>query len=363
MASEHTNGRAHAAAPREFHVLAGTHRGAVFTLAEDGLLVIGADESCDVRLSDAGIEPRHAALMSCGPRVSIRRLDGSVSVGAVALSQLDVLSAGDEVALGESGVRLRLADALPAPLAGAQARAPTRARRVWARPMTLAALAATLTMAVIAGVGLATQQFDAARPEPLGRTDAVSVRAELEKAQLDRRIAVKQTAHGVELSGVIERDTAAKLRARIAQLGVPVVDSILSEDELLEQVREVFRSQGLRAELRYGGERRVIVDNLDEGNERVGRAAAHVRDDVPQLAGLEFTAPDDARPPAHAPAYRDAAGQTLAAHVDGETAYLAAAGGARYFAGSTLPGGHVVRRITPQAVQVERDGEISWFAF
>ena len=93
------------------------------------------------------------------------------------------------------------------------------------------------------------------------------------------------------------------------------------------------------------------------------QATARVHSDVPQLAGLVFATPDASSPPEQPPPYADASEGRISARVDGDTAYLAAANGARYFVGSVLPGGHVVRRITAQAVQLERDGQISWYHF
>ncbi len=72
MASEHPL--------HEFSNVAGGHRGATFTLGSGGVLVIGSDESCDICLSDAGIAPRHAMLMSQGAVVTVRQLDGEVEV-------------------------------------------------------------------------------------------------------------------------------------------------------------------------------------------------------------------------------------------------------------------------------------------
>ena len=80
-----------------------------------------------------------------------------------------------------------------------------------------------------------------------------------------------------------------------------------------------------------------------------------------QLQGLAFAAADATPPPDHLPAYDGGTADQVNARVDGETAYLATSAGARYFVGSVLPGGETVRRITPNAVQIDRDGQVSWF--
>ena len=112
MASEHFS---MTAAPtcevRALKVLSGTHRDASVVLGRNDLLVIGADESCDVCLSDAGLAARHAALAMHADAVSIRRLDGAVSVNGRELSAGSsvLLDSDSEIALGDSQVTLRFA--------------------------------------------------------------------------------------------------------------------------------------------------------------------------------------------------------------------------------------------------------------
>jgi type III secretion system YscD/HrpQ family protein len=364
MASEKSKRPAAAVPPtsREFRVVSGVHRDAVFAL-EDTLLVIGADESCDIRLSDSGMAPRHAALTCQGLAVAIRPLDGALAIDGqgIAAASRALLAPGAMITLGESGVTLQLADCTAAQYPARPAGPAARRGGRWSKPFTLV----LLSMVLVAGAGIAAQKLKSARaaPVPAQRSDLPSLQSTLQKLHLDKTVAVTATPYGVELSGVLEREAAAKLRSALAALSTPIVDSILSDEDLVEQVREVFRTHGYRADLSYAGERRVLVANLDETHDRVRQAATHVRSDVPQLAALNFAAPDEAPPPEHVPPYEGAGANRITARIDDDTAYLAAAGGARYFVGSVLPDGHTVRRITPRAVQVERDGEISWRAF
>jgi hypothetical protein len=107
----------------------------------------------------------------------------------------------------------------------------------------------------------------------------------------------------------------------------------------------------------------VRIENLDGNHGRVQQAAAQVRADVPQLASLSFAGLDDGPPPEQAPLYSYGAAEPMSVRIEGETAFLASSDGGRYFVGSMLPSGYIVRHISHQAVQVDREGQIAWFRF
>lgn len=347
---------------REFTIASGAHRDATFVLAGDAILVIGTDEFCDIRLTDAGLEPRHAMVMAQGDVVSIRRLDGDIDVDgqpvAVACPRV-ALEAGASIVLGSSGVRLQLAG--PAESVSSAATPEAKLAPKTRRPRAVTILA--LSGAVVLLAGLATQKLDASRAAPAGEADAATVRALVERQGLARQVSVSETSYGVMLSGVTDRQTAARLRSAVAALHAPIINSIVSEEDLVDQVREVFRTNGYDASVTYVGEQRVRVENLDENHPRVRQAAAQVRSDVRQLHELTFADATAVQPPDRPPIYESRTADRISARVDGATAYLATTGGARYFVGSVLPGGEAVRRITPNAVQIDREGQISWFGF
>jgi type III secretion protein D len=140
----------------------------------------------------------------------------------------------------------------------------------------------------------------------------------------------------------------------------PASAATTSDAELIEQLREVFRGSGYEIEATRLGSKRVRIENLDAKNPRVRRATEQARADIPQLSEIAFASLDSATPPAEPPFYEDEPAGHLTINVAGETAYLSAPNGARYFIGSVLPSGYAVRRITPRAIQVDRDGQISW---
>lgn len=300
-------------------------------------------------------------VMAQGDAVSIRRLDGDVVVDnqSVTVARPRVsLEPGASVVLGASGVRLQLAGSVAAVTSTATSE-PLVPRTRRPRAGTIFALAG----AAVVLAGLATQKLDASRAAPANESGISAVRALVERRGVARQVSVSETSYGVVLNGVTDRETAARLRSDVAALHGRIIDSIISEEDLVDQVREVFRTKGYDATVTYVGEQRVRVENLDENHPRVRQAAAQVRSDVPQLHALSFANASAAAPPDHPPAYESGTADRISARVDGDTAYLSTTGGARYFVGSVLPGGQTVRRITRNAVQIDREGQISWFGF
>jgi type III secretion protein D len=326
-------------ATREVAIISGTHCGAAFTIASEDLLVIGADETCDIRLSDVGLAPRHAALTVQSGGVTIRQLDGRVSVNGRMLGAADrsPLPSAAEITLGDSGVRLRLMQPLQAqpPTAnsgGTQISRPagkTRAlhapgshARRWKTIQLLRTHIIPATLMAIVVAGIATQRLHASRS-----------------------------------------DAAAKSSAAIAASLATPVEPPLNGAELVEQVEAVFRTNGYEAVVTDLGGGRVRVENLDESNARVRKAAALVRADVRLLKSLSFAAQRNAKPAEPLQRYAQGPGARMRAVVDEDTAYLATEDGSRYFVGSVLPTGDTVRRISSDGVQVDQDGRLTWLKF
>ena len=359
----------------EFRVLSGTHRDAVFVLGSEDLLVVGSAESCDIFLTDAGVAQRHATLSLQGRSPSIRALDGTLTVNdqPVAPSARVVLQPGAEIALGESGVKLRLAGHSEKPTAPAADKTSTsKAAETAANPskqkspLRRASLAALALLVPLAAGVLALEKFTpAASPANAAAqpSETPTIETLLAQENLAGKVTVSKTSYGLMLSGVLDRDAAAQLQAALPSIGKRVINSTVTQQELVEQVREVFRTRGYEVSATYLDKGRVRIDNLDENNARVQRAADEVRSDVAQLAALVLVSPTEAQPPARVPSYEAGRGERPSVQIDADTAYLSTISGSRYFVGSVLPSGHTVLRITRDAVQVERDGQISWFRF
>jgi type III secretion system YscD/HrpQ family protein len=346
-------------ATREVTITSGVHMGGTFSVQDGDLIVIGADVGCDICLSDAGIAPRHAVIALHGRDVSIRGLDGPISVNDedVVTTKRTSSEKSTVIAFGGSNVRLELV-AAPG-LQATPSTPPVKTATFKQRAIVLGCFA---VFAVIATV-LVAQKLDASLSAKPGKPDIAAVQALLNQQGLAKAVAASLTTNGVEVKGVLDRAAATKFRSAVAGSRQPIVDAVVIKEDLVEQVRDVFRTQGYDANVTHIGGARVQVDNLDQKHKRVKHAIEQVRADVPQLEELVLISPIDAAPPTDPPPYGNSAGDRIVTRIDGKTAYLVAGAGTRYFTGSKLPSGHTIRRITPEAVQVERDGQIEWFRF
>jgi hypothetical protein len=307
----------HPSASQMFRVTSGVHHGATFA-PTDGLLLIGADTACDICLSDTGLAARHAAIVAQGSRVGIRCLEGVVSVNGQQLIAPGsiLLTHGADIVLGASGVHLHFTDS-EKPEANREPERIPRDRRGLSRPAIEGFFVAAVAGVAVLAFTLGGRQSQASRPS--------ATSAEVTSARTE--------------------------------------NAAVSEAELVAQVQDVFRTSGYDVQISYVGKGEVRVDNLDADHERVRRAVERVKADVPQLKSLSFAPFGDTKPPEHAPRFASTGVDHMAVNVNGSTGYLVADGGARYFVGSILPGGLTVRRITKEAVQVDRDGQISWYRF
>src|SRR3569833_1260052 len=86
-------------------VMSGLHRGAVVPLRRPGFIVLGSSDDCDLVLMDAGVAPRHAAIMLHEQEIIVRALESRIVLDArpiaagdsAALANVKPLSVGDAV--------------------------------------------------------------------------------------------------------------------------------------------------------------------------------------------------------------------------------------------------------------------------
>lgn len=134
------------------------------------------------------------------------------------------------------------------------------------------------------------------------------------------------------------------------------------DEALAREVAEVFRIQGVPVRAAAIGPGRVQVQAQEADAARLARAQEAVRRDVRGLDTLELA---NQPPPAPKPAppVVDDPGKRIAALVPGEMAHVVTADGSRYFVGAQLPSGHRITQVSAQALQLERDGELSIVGF
>ena len=150
----------------------------------------------------------------------------------------------------------------------------------------------------------------------------------------------------------------ARLEAWLATRRWTPALELLVDEQIVRDIAEVFRVNGIAAQARAAGAGRFEAEVAERDLQRLARADEVVRRDVRgvrQLAVRNRATP--LPPPAPpAPPVVDDPSKRIASLVPGEPAYVVTADGARYFVGALLPSGHRIARIAAQRVVLERDG-------
>lgn len=338
----------------------GIHDGAESQLGRQQITIIGSAMDCDLRLADVGIAAHHVAIGVSGERLVVRPMDGQCSVNGKRLraGQSVAIACGDRIVLLDTDVWLTTTeqpDVDNAADGGNPQRCEVKSARRW--PWTLSA--GVLLIAIVAGFG-SQPLLSKDVPMPDAMT---SVNAVLETLDITSDVTLSKDAGVVTLRGVLPDDIFAKLERSLQSLPRDVVNRTQSVSRLLELVRSVFRTNGYHANLTYVGDASVQVSNLDGDNQKIQQIAAHARDDVAVLASLTFAPVSDSkRSDKRLAIYSTDPDKRLTTIVDGDTAYVATTDGGRYFVGSVLPGGLVLRDISADGIHVDDNGEFHWLA-
>ena len=138
--------------------------------------------------------------------------------------------------------------------------------------------------------------------------------------------------------------------------------SVWVNEQVAASVAEVYRLNGVAAEVRVTGPGVVRVQTAISDTKLLEHVQSAARRDVPGLKQLVAVNDPPPAPPPAASSINDP-GKRVAAIVPGEPAYLVTVDGTRYFEGAMLPSGHRIVSILPDKVQMERDGVGSVLAF
>lgn len=333
-------------------VTGGLHEGADVDLAPDAMLVVGCDEASDVRLMDEGVQPRHFALLTHDGTLELRAFADPLDLNGRAVGRAPVtLTVPATLAIGEHcALLIDERDAPP--------REP--------RPASVLLQATRVVAGIVATVGLVLLARALAPKLPVVASAAerrAVIVQQLEAVAEGADLSVITSGDRFVISGVVADEVREQVETAIAPHAAETIVNLVTQSELVEQVVAVFAGNGYDATAVYMGDASVRITNLDGANPAVTRVAEHARRDV---AGLRTLSVLPAAVSNEAPTWTlsELGGRArLSRIVDGDTAYLASTDGARYFVGSVLPGGHRVRRITKDAVQLDHDGRLGWVRF
>lgn len=242
----------------------------------------------------------------------------------------------------------------PAQLAGASA--PTPAKRSWASRLLISGAALVGVSAGALTLAWAMGPATLSAPE-----QAVNLRqalnhlgyASLNVESRDGQLLVTGHLDTQAQRSRLEKALADQSPARVA---------VWVNEQVSADVADVFRLNGIAAEVRASGSGVVRVHTREADIKQLEHVRDIARRDAPGLKKL--VAVND-QPPvlAQQGATISDPGKRVAAIVPGDSAYIVTADGTRYFEGAMLPSGHRIVAILPDKVQMERDGVGSVLAF
>ena len=170
-------------------------------------------------------------------------------------------------------------------------------------------------------------------------------------------LALERTDGAFAVSGFLpERADAIRLARWIDSAGVPLDNEVRVDAVLAERVTDVFRVNGIEAEVRSLSAGEAVVETQVVDTDGLARIEARVLEDVPQLRSLalENVPPPPAaeveRAPPHDP------GKRVSLVVATEPAHVVTEDRSRYFVGATLPSGHRIAAIEENVVHLEKGG-------
>jgi type III secretion protein D len=169
----------------------------------------------------------------------------------------------------------------------------------------------------------------------------------------------------LELAGHVQTAAQRQGAEQIARQHVPAVrSSLFVNEQIAAAVHDVYRVNGVAAEVRVTGPGTIQVSTQHDDAAALQRVEATARRDIAGLTQLQLRNAPPPHRPSPIPAIDDA-GKRIAGIVSGAMAapYIVTADGTRYFVGALLPTGHRVLGIEGQSVRLEREGELTTLAF
>ncbi len=158
-----------------------------------------------------------------------------------------------------------------------------------------------------------------------------------------------------------QRERLVQLLAGSANL-TQVQLQILVGEQLVVAVRDIYRVNGIAANVQSQGFGIVSVTTTEADLEQLRRVETIAKRDIIGLLGVVA---DNELPPVSAkPTDIDSdPGKRIASIVPGDPAYLVTTDGARYFVGAMLPTGHKISAISAQQVLLDKGGVMTTLHF
>lgn len=165
------------------------------------------------------------------------------------------------------------------------------------------------------------------------------------------------------VSGYLDK---AAQRAQAEQLmanrDLPAQFRIWVNEDLVVAVRDVFRVQGMPADIKALGPGAMLAETHVADVGRLDAIKSVARRDVPGLTAIEVHNVPPPAVPDPVPVIDDP-GKRVSSIVPGHPAYIVTADGTRYFQGALLPTGHRIVAVNTGEVLLERGGQTTALQF
>ncbi|KVD76200.1 phosphopeptide-binding protein [Burkholderia ubonensis] len=352
----------------EIRVLSGLHAGARRVLDLRSHTVIGRDLACDLALRDASVAGRHMMLVMLGGKVRVVGLDGKIEVNGLPIPEgrERVLRSGDRIKLGDVMIGLGdqdtiwksvplIADAI---VQSRWARARTRFHNWLAqdekrRQGFRAAISVGACLCVLLPVVFAVSQWS--KRSKVGVPDDTMAVRQIERLLVEMKlsdlgVSFDRSRHTVVVEGYVqfEEDIQRIEKASMTASMRPTL-RLYSQERIERQAQEYVQRDLADA----------IVRAREKGELQIGSSQAlrpqykdwlreRLLNDIPGVRKVVFNGPDYSR-------IQEISPDPFSILSIGPVRFLLAKNGERYFPGSELPMGMLLRRIEQRSIFIEYD--------
>jgi type III secretion system YscD/HrpQ family protein len=356
-------------------VLDGPSRGAEVALPAGRALAVGDAWTNDVVLRGAGSKGLRMSLAPIGDGASVTLQEGVVEIlgQAVAAPATVVLPPYTPLLLGETAIccgepaspRWREAERLlacvrdlaeprvPQDPPAARPRSADKTISAWlnrtGRPAWIGVIA--VVGALVAGEVLAFSHPSTQRIDTVPAVRRTLAQAGFQGLSVDPAPGDRILVHGF-----LHTDAAAaRLLALVRASRLPVILAVQTDDGLVRQVEDLFRTAGVKAQARPTGPGLLTFTAAAADPGAVETLRRRALADIAGLRGLSYAGSQlDPKAGSLAP---DDPGKRITAIYGGPDGFVSTADGSRYFAGAVLPSGHRIVSIESRDVIVERGDE------
>lgn len=380
-------------------ILSGTQQGAIASVPVGANLSIGRSLDNDIVLRDSSIESAHAALMAVDDTILLQCLGASLIVDgepmcagdSKALNGISMMQLGNvalsverysaDAGIGPAEVDAALmskselftprVDDLPMPVSPQDQTEPQAEQQPQAGDESQAELQedtgksrsrkpGMVSLLVLLAGALVVWQSGLFRAPPV---EPVSLQEMLAVSPFAASLSVEQQGNSATVSGFLDTtQQSMELEQWLDQSGLSINNEVLIGELLGDKVFDVFRVNGIPADVEVAPGGHVTVATREADVERLDTVNERVISDVPGVASLSI---DNTPPPVVEKPVAVAIdpGKRVAMVISDEPAHVLTEDRSRYFVGSVLPTGHRIESIDDGVVSLVKNGNSTKLEF